>query len=55
VVSVGVDGLIRGLSAGEAEVGEVDTRVGGVELARDVGVGLAVAHQQESQGKSSGG
>jgi len=34
---------------GVAEVGQLEARVGGVERARDVGVGLAVAHEEESQ------
>ena len=38
----------RGDGLGAAEVGEVEAGVGGVELARDVGMGLAVPHQQQS-------
>ena len=52
-----VEGLVdEGLAGrhrlGAAEVGQVDAGVGGVELAGDVGMGLAVTHEQKSHGGS---
>ena len=48
VEALGGEGLGGRDRLGPPEVGEVESRVGGVELAGHVGVRLAVAHQQES-------
>ena len=45
-------GLGGGCGLGAPEVGEVHAGMGGVELAGDVGVGLAVAHEEESHRRS---